>query len=100
MMNQNPEALYQLLGAGGGEGDEEEDFMGPQVMQVDLTQEEAAAVERVSLSLYLELILSSRHWGSIVRWSCKHICYVTRTKSSLQTFCSRTARMTCNVLAR
>jgi UV excision repair protein RAD23 len=38
MMNQNPEALYQLLGAGGGEGDEEEDFMGPQVMQVDLTQ--------------------------------------------------------------
>jgi len=39
--------LYDLLGAG-GEGDEEEDFMGPQVMQVDLTQDEAAAVERVS----------------------------------------------------
>ena len=48
LINQHPEALYELLGAG-GEGDEEDDFMGPQVMHVNLTQEEAAAVERVSL---------------------------------------------------
>lgn len=47
---QNPQALYDLLGAAmGGEMDEEDDGMGGQVMQIDLTQEEAAAVERVSL---------------------------------------------------
>lgn len=49
LINQNPQALYELLGAGpGGEGDDEDDLMGQQVMQVNLTQEEAAAVERVS----------------------------------------------------
>ncbi|WRT70618.1 UV excision repair protein Rad23 [Kwoniella shivajii] len=47
LINENPQALYELLGAG-GEGDEEDDgFGGPQVMQVNLTQEEAAAVERL-----------------------------------------------------
>jgi UV excision repair protein RAD23 len=46
---QNPQALYDLLGAAmGGEMDDEDDGMGGQVMQIDLTQEEAAAVERVS----------------------------------------------------
>ncbi|WVF67925.1 UV excision repair protein Rad23 [Kwoniella sp. CBS 6097] len=46
LINQNPQALYELLGAG-AEGEEDDDFGGPQVMQVDLTQEEAAAVERL-----------------------------------------------------
>ncbi|OCF78567.1 UV excision repair protein Rad23 [Kwoniella mangroviensis CBS 8886] len=47
LINENPQALYELLGAG-GEGDEEDEgFGGPQVMQVNLTQEEAAAVERL-----------------------------------------------------
>lgn len=47
LIAQNPEALLQLLGAG---DDEEGDMgeMGGEVMQVDLTAEEAAAVERVS----------------------------------------------------
>lgn len=50
LIAQNPQALYELLGAapeGEGEGDEE-DFLGPQVMQVNLTEDEAAAVERVN----------------------------------------------------
>ena len=49
LINQHPQALYELLGAG-GEGEDEEEFGGQQVMQVNLTQEEAAAVERVSFS--------------------------------------------------
>jgi UV excision repair protein RAD23 len=50
LIQQNPQVLYELLGAGGeGEGDDE-DFGGAQVMQVDLTEQEAAAVERVSTS--------------------------------------------------
>jgi len=48
MINQNPQALYELLGSAfGGEGGDEDEDMGPQVMQVNLTQDEAAAVERV-----------------------------------------------------
>lgn len=48
-LNQDPQALYHLLGlneedmAAEGEGD----FEGPQVMQVNLTEEEVAAVERL-----------------------------------------------------
>jgi UV excision repair protein RAD23 len=50
LINQNPQALYELLGAQmGGEGDDDEDMMGQQVMTVNLTQEEAAAVERVRI---------------------------------------------------
>ncbi|WVR08602.1 UV excision repair protein Rad23 [Kwoniella sp. DSM 27419] len=45
LINQNPEALMQLL-SGDDEG-EDDDYGGPQVMQVNLTQEEAAAVERL-----------------------------------------------------
>ena len=49
LIAQNPEALLQLLGAGGEEDDMGEyGDMGGEVMQVDLTPEEAAAVERVS----------------------------------------------------
>jgi UV excision repair protein RAD23 len=48
LINQNPQALYELLGAG-LEGDEgEDDFGGPGVMQIELTPDEAAAVARVS----------------------------------------------------
>lgn len=48
-MNDHPQELMALLGdMGGEEGDFEDDGSGPMVMQVDLTQEEAAAVERVS----------------------------------------------------
>ncbi|KAK8850442.1 UV excision repair protein Rad23 [Kwoniella newhampshirensis] len=48
IITQNPQALYDLLGAGpAGEGDDEDDYGGQQVMQVNLTQEEAAAVERL-----------------------------------------------------
>jgi UV excision repair protein RAD23 len=53
LINQHPEALYELLGAApGGEGDDGEgdEYMGgQQVMHVDLTEAEAAAVERVCL---------------------------------------------------
>jgi len=52
LINQNPQALYDLLGAGAaGEGEGEDDFLGPQVMHVDLTEADAAAVERVSVFL-------------------------------------------------
>lgn len=63
LIAQYPEALYELLG-GGGEGDDDEDYgegMGGQnVMQVDLTQDEVAAVERVS---YRVLVLVPGHWS-------------------------------------
>jgi UV excision repair protein RAD23 len=50
LITQNPEALLQLLGAGGDDDDMGEyGDMGGEVMQVNLTPEEAAAVERVSL---------------------------------------------------
>ena len=51
MINQNPQALYELLGFD-GEGDDEEGMggMGGMPIQVELTQEEVAAVERVSPS--------------------------------------------------
>lgn len=58
LIAQNPEALLQLLGAGGDDdedGDYGEGFMGGEVMQVDLTPEEAAAVERVRFSFFLIL---------------------------------------------
>ena len=49
LIAQNPEALLQLLGAGGEDDDMGEyGDMGGEVMQVNLTPEEAAAVERVS----------------------------------------------------
>lgn len=46
LINQNPQALYDLLGQG-DDGDEDYEGGGPQVMNIDLTTEEAAAVERV-----------------------------------------------------
>lgn len=50
LINQDPQTLYDLLGVSeeelGGEG-EGEDYLPPNVMQVNLTQEEAAAVERL-----------------------------------------------------
>ncbi|GMK54431.1 hypothetical protein CspeluHIS016_0110170 [Cutaneotrichosporon spelunceum] len=45
IINENPQALYSLLGIGADDDDGE--YQGPQVMQVNLTQEEAAAVERL-----------------------------------------------------
>ncbi|KAK4686331.1 UV excision repair protein RAD23, partial [Tremellales sp. Uapishka_1] len=45
-INENPQALYELLG-GGGDGDDDDEYGGQQVMQVNLTQDEAAAVERL-----------------------------------------------------
>jgi UV excision repair protein RAD23 len=48
LINQNPQALYDLLGGGAGGEEGEDDFLGAQVMHVDLTEAEAAAVERVS----------------------------------------------------
>ena len=54
LINQNPQALYDLLGAGAaGEGEGEDDFLGPQVMHVDLTEADAAAVERVCFSFFI-----------------------------------------------
>nr|KIR45247.1 UV excision repair protein Rad23 [Cryptococcus bacillisporus CA1280] len=47
LIAQNPEALYELLGGGGGEGDDDDEFGEGPVMRVNLTQEEAAAVERL-----------------------------------------------------
>jgi UV excision repair protein RAD23 len=61
LINQNPQALYDLLGAGAGEGEGEDDFLGPQVMHVDLTEADAAAVERVSeFSSFLHHLLISQ----------------------------------------
>ena len=50
LINQNPQALYDLLGVG-DDGDDGDFPEGAQVMQVNLTQDEAAAVERVSVAL-------------------------------------------------
>jgi len=50
MIAQHPEALYELLG-GGDMGDDDEEYPGGaggnQVMQVDLSPDEVAAVERL-----------------------------------------------------
>ncbi|ODN82837.1 UV excision repair protein Rad23 [Cryptococcus amylolentus CBS 6039] len=46
LIQQNPEALYQLLG-GAGDGDDDDEMGEGPVMRVDLTQEEAAAVSRL-----------------------------------------------------
>lgn len=46
LINENPQALYELLGVG-ADDEGPEGYGGSQVMQVNLTQEEAAAVERV-----------------------------------------------------
>lgn len=51
LITQNPQALYELLGAGGGEDDDE--YEGQGAVNVNLTQEEAAAVERVCLDFYI-----------------------------------------------
>ncbi|KAK1923025.1 putative uv excision repair protein rhp23 [Papiliotrema laurentii] len=60
LINQNPQALYDLLGGAGDEGDEDDDMMGPQVMHVNLTQEEAAAVERLeALGFDRQLVLQA-----------------------------------------
>jgi UV excision repair protein RAD23 len=64
LINQNPQALYDLLGAGApGEGEGEDDFLGPQVMHVDLTEADAAAVERVRpyFCLFMTLLAPSHH---------------------------------------
>ena len=55
LINQNPQVLYELLGGMAGEGDEDED-MGQQVMQVNLTADEAAAVERVSCAVVCDQV--------------------------------------------
>lgn len=101
LIAQNPEALYELLGGGGGEGDDDDEFGEGPVMRVNLTQEEAAAVERVSQSVYRILsdfsaladgIYSSKHSGSTVKQCFRHTCFATRTKNWLLTFCLRTWR--------
>ena len=111
LINQNPQALYDLLGAGAaGEGEGEDDFLGPQVMHVDLTEADAAAVERVRPHFYIyhdsshpfppspvscspssptalprssgvRLTSSSRHSDSIDKWFCRPTCSATRTKN-------------------
>ncbi|RXK40639.1 UV excision repair protein Rad23 [Tremella mesenterica] len=47
LINQHPEAVYEWLGVGGGEGEDDDDLMGPQTMRIDLTQQEAEAVQRL-----------------------------------------------------
>ncbi|KAL1409834.1 UV excision repair protein rad23 [Vanrija albida] len=47
IINQNPQALYDLLGLSDDDLDGGEDYGGQQVMQVNLTHDEAAAVERL-----------------------------------------------------
>lgn len=51
VINQNPQALYDLLGLSDDDLEGGEDYGGQQVMQVDLTHDEAAAVERVGFQL-------------------------------------------------
>ncbi|ORX41106.1 hypothetical protein BD324DRAFT_38881 [Kockovaella imperatae] len=47
-INQNPQALYDFLGIDAGDdGDGDDDMLGQQTTQINLTQEEAAAVERL-----------------------------------------------------
>jgi UV excision repair protein RAD23 len=93
LINQNPQALYDLLGGGAGGEEGEEDFLGAQVMHVDLTEAEAAAVERVShfrpavrwagcqFLLGQTLINSSRLSDSNDKWFYRLTCSVTRTKN-------------------
>jgi hypothetical protein len=84
-----------LLGdMGQGEGDDEQDDgMGPMVMQVDLTQDEAAAVERVGArarrAVNMLIICSLSNWALIVRLSYRHTCFVTRMRNWQQTSCLR-----------
>ncbi|KAL7422330.1 UV excision repair protein rad23 [Cryptotrichosporon argae] len=62
MINENPQALYDLLGAGDDYDDEGEGMYGggPPVMEVNLTQDEAAAVERLEqLGFDRQLVLQA-----------------------------------------
>lgn len=87
LINQNPQALYDLLGAGAaGEGEGEDDFLGPQVMHVDLTEADAAAVERVRF-------LSSSHPSRI-----SSIISTFRPPAILSSGCYHTSNSTDNQL--
>ncbi|ODN99410.1 UV excision repair protein Rad23 [Cryptococcus wingfieldii CBS 7118] len=54
LIQQNPEALYQLLG-GAGDGDDDDEMGEGPVMRVDLTQEEAAALEALGFDRQMVL---------------------------------------------
>lgn len=61
LLNENPQALYEILGMAQEGDDDDDDAMmggapGQNVVQVNLTEEEAAAVARVS------------HIAQIARW--------------------------------
>lgn len=95
VINENPQALYELLGIGAEDDDVE--YHGPQVMQVNLTQEEAAAVERVStflLPAVTALTRSSSSSALSARWSSRLSSCATRTRSLPPTSCSRVQRRT------
>lgn len=85
---QNPEALLQLLGIelGGAEG--EEDGLPPGAHVVSVTEEERAAIQRVSHRHSLTLTINSspfswKLWDFHDRLSLRPILPVIRMKSSL-----------------
>lgn len=101
LLNENPQALYEILGlAQEGEDDDDDAMMGgapgQNVVQVNLTEEEAAAVARVGLSWDTGrrpalTTTSWKHSALTDRPCCSATSRVTGKKSSPLT-CSSTFR--------
>ena len=110
LINQNPEAFYQLLAGDDEEGEfEEGDFggMGGGAGQtvIQLTEQEAEAVRRVSLGRPFGILIASMLINSGAFYSSNlsdstdnpssgPTCCVTRTKNWPPTFCSTTPTLT------
>lgn len=88
LITQNPEAFLQLLAEGAGEGGEG-GALPPGAIQV--TPEEAEAIQRVINSLVGKLLISSwSNWVFHDIWLFKHTSPVIRMKRSPQIICSNT----------
>lgn len=98
MIAQNPEALFQLLGVGGDEG-EDGNPIPPGAHVVSVTEEERAAIQRVRAcftfaSFQSHRLNSSKHLDFRDKQSSKLTLPVTKTKSWLLTIFSKADSMT------